>query len=53
MSPDADFLIRLVGLPAVLDQHATLEEGLKELAALTATHPSLPGLLDHVARAGR
>ncbi len=38
MSLNADFLIRLVGLAAVLDQHATLEEGLKELAGLTAAH---------------
>lgn len=38
MSLDADFLLRLVGLPEVLEQYSTLEEGLKELASLTATH---------------
>ncbi len=36
MSLEADFLIRLIGTSAVLDRHATLEEGLKVLARLTA-----------------
>lgn len=36
MSLDTDFLLRLIGLPAVLEQHTTLEQGLKELASLTA-----------------